>query len=283
MKRFYQGILFLTLHIFVLLGSCVSMTEKAGRVLDGSAFADKKIAVYKTPKKETPEAELREVQNKDGLRSIIIILHQFPSIKFRCSFPNESGEIFFTSLDYLAGSYNGWNEYSLDLFGSGILTFAGDKAILEVPGKIEKLEISSGRLRRYDMRITGTEALARLRDRHERIKALAEWMKQTEGAPLGLEEKAFEKHWKPLLFPEMVSKKKRPAAWMKEDDQWVRAEDIRWNKSYTERFFPEMLYEIRNSGTMLRDWEEALPWIYIEYEWERILEMLSREIILQKK
>jgi hypothetical protein len=43
-----------------------------------------------------------------------------------------------------------------------------------------------------------------------------------------------------------------------------------------------MLREIRNSGTMLRDWEEALPWIFIECKWEKIMELLSRETILRK-
>jgi hypothetical protein len=92
----------------------------------------------------------------------------------------------------------------------------------------------------------------------------------------------FEKYWKPLLFPEIVSKKKKPSGWLQEGDQFIRAEDIKWNTSYTERIFPEVLRPVRDSGTLLSDWEEALHWIYLEYEWERIAGILSREIVLQK-
>jgi hypothetical protein len=35
--------------------------------------------------------------------------------------------------------------------------------------------------------------------------------------------------------------------------------------------FPEALWEYRNSAAMLRDWEEALPWIYMEYSWDYII------------
>jgi hypothetical protein len=47
--------------------------------------------------------------------------------------------------------------------------------------------------------------------------------------------------------------------------------------------FPEELREVRNSATMLRDWEEALDWIYNEYELDRIQETLAMETVLQKK
>jgi len=282
--RLVKTVFVIWLVTLVFGGSCVSMVEKAGRTLDGSAFVDKKITVYRARVKKGAAADMKitEVQNKAGIRSIIITINQFPSIKLRGSYPDEKGEFYFTSLDYLAGSYHGWNEYRFDLFGTGSLKLGETTAILAVPEKIEKVQISSGRIRRYDSRITGNDALARLSDRQERISALVEWMEQQEDAPKGLDQKAFEKYWKPVLFPEMVSKKKRPAAWKQENDQWARAEDIRWNTSYTERVFPEMLFEIRNSGTMLRDWEEALPWIYIEYEWDRIMGLLAQEITCAK-
>ena len=270
--------------VLLLAGSCTSMVEKAGRTLDGSASEDRRIAVYRAKTKEgaDADAELWEVQNKAGVRSIVIMLDQFPSIKIRGSFPNDSGEFFFTSLDYLAGSYHGWNEYSMDLFGQGSLVLHDNAVALVVPEKFEAVHISSGRIKRYDTRITGDEALSALRNRQERISALVEWMQQLDDAPKGLDRKAFEKYWKPVLFPEMVSRKKQPLYWKQDGDLWVRAEDVRWNTGYTGRVFPQALFEIRNSGTMLRDWEEALPWIYVEYEWERILGMLSQEITLYR-
>ncbi|MDR0447253.1 MAG: hypothetical protein LBH07_01140 [Treponema sp.] len=270
----------------LLFAGCVSLVEKTGRVLDGTGSAEKQIAFYRIEKKEGSPADIniREVRNKAGLRSVIISLDQFPAMVLRSSVPNESGEIFLASMDYLGGNIHGWNEYRLDLYGTGNLRLNENNAVLSIPQKIEAIQIRSGRIRSYDTRITGTEALARLNSRRERILALVEWMRNREDAPKGLNNRVnFIKFWKPLLFPEMVSGKNQPEGWKRENDQWIKAEDIRWNHSYTERVFPEILREIRNSGTMLRDWEEVLSWIYIEYEWERILELLSKEIIIPKK
>jgi hypothetical protein len=94
--------------------------------------------------------------------------------------------------------------------------------------------------------------------------------------------KIFENYWRPVLFPEMVKRRNRPADWRQESDEFVRGEDIRWNKDYTERVFPEILRNVRNSGTLFRDWEEALLWIYLKYEWDNIVELLSQQITLTR-
>jgi hypothetical protein len=251
--------------------------EKAGRTLDGSAFAEKKIAVYRTS-----DMELQEVQNKAGQRSVCIALQRFPTMLIRGSIPNEEGDFYLTSLDYLGGNTNGWNEYRLDLSGYGKLALNEQTATISISDEIESVQISAGRIRRYDTRITGTEALTYLRNRRERISSLTEWMNTQPESEKGMSRDFFVLYWKSRLFPELVSQKKRPQNWQQEGDKWVRAEDIRWNTSYTERTFPEELRAIRDSGTMLRDWEEALEWIYMEYEWGNITKLLSIETILPR-
>ena len=265
----------------VLFSGCVSLMEKAGRALDGSAFAEKKINIYRDAKKaKDASMEIALVQNKSGVRSVILSMNEYPMMKLRGSLPVENGEFYLTSLEYLAGSVQGWNEYSLELLGEGTL-FLGETAVLQLNEEIEPVQISSGRIQRYDTRITGSDALTSLRNRHERIVSTAEWMTSLEGAPKGQNLKDFEIHWKPVLFPEMVSKNKRPADWIQEGDQFIKADDINWNTSYTERLFSEELRPVRDSGTLLRDWEEALSWIYLEYEWENIIGLLSRQTTLQ--
>jgi hypothetical protein len=252
--------------------------EKTGRIVDGSAFAEKKVAAYRAD-----GMEIHEMRNKAGERSFLIMLKQFPAIKLRGSAPDETGAFFLTSLDYLGGNTNGWNEYRLDLSGSGSLVLGETSAELSVYDEIETVEITSGRIKRYDTRITGNDALSSLRNRRERILALTEWMNEQENTPEAKAVDEFDKYWKSGLFPEMVKKKKRPEGWQREDDQWEWAEDIRWNTSYTQRILPEILWGIRNSGTLLRDWEEALEWIYVEHEWSRITEILAKVTKLNKK
>ncbi|MDR2661466.1 MAG: hypothetical protein LBC31_00555, partial [Treponema sp.] len=97
----------------------------------------------------------------------------------------------------------------------------------------------------------------------------------------------FESYWKPILFPEIVKPKLQPPAWATtyagmDRGSWILGEDVKWNSVYTDAVFPEELRPIRNSGTLLRDWEEAAAWIYFEFEWERIVESLSENIELKK-
>jgi len=266
--------------LVLLCVSCTTLVEKTGRVLDGSAFAEKKVAAY-----QSPALEIQQMRSKAGEQSLLITLRRFPTMKIRGSSPNEQGEFTILSLDYLGGNPHGWNEYRLDLSGIGAITLGETTATLSIVDEIETVGISAGRIRRYDTRITGTEALTSLRNRHERILVLAEWLNSPDNPSVKscANQKQFVQHWKPILFPEITPKKKRPALWQQEGDRWVRAEDIRWNASYTERVFPEVLRPIRDSGTMLRDWEEALDWIFIECEWPRITETLSGETVLQKK
>jgi len=133
------------------LAGCVSLMEKTGRVLDGSAFKDKKVAQYRGE-----DMEVTLVQNKDSGRSVIISLNDFPMMFFRASEPDENGTFFLTSLEYLAGGIQSWNEYTLDLLGEGTLSF-DESAVIALTGEIEPVQISAGRIHRYDTRITGNE------------------------------------------------------------------------------------------------------------------------------
>jgi hypothetical protein len=277
MKFIKIPIVILTFFLF----NCVSIIEKTGQVIDGSAFKEKTTAVYKAVENNDFQSDMKlsVVENKSGEKSIIITIDKFPMIKFLGSYPGEDGVFFMTTLEYLAGSTHSWNEYSLELAGTGTLKFE-DTAILNIE-EIEPVQIVKGRIHKYDTRIIGNEALPALRNRRERILALTEWMDSL-NLEKGKSFNEFENYWKPVLFPEMISKQKRPDGWAQEGDEFRRAESILWNISFSERVFPEELWPIRNSGTLLRDWEEAPSWIYLEYEWKNIVESLYKEITFIK-
>jgi hypothetical protein len=265
----------------LLIFNC-AVIDKIGKTLDGSDLKSKTISVYKSSDKNKFQTEIKItiVENKKSKeKSVIITMDEFPMIKLLGSFPNEEGVVFLTALEFLAGSTHGWNEYTMELMGTGILKFE-DKAILIIED-IETVQITKGRIHRYDTRITGNDALSSLRNRRERILAVTEWM-----ASLNLEKwkdlDDFEEFWQPILLPETVSGRKRPEDWVQKADKFQTTDSIRWNISYTERTFSEELWPIRNSGTLLRDWEEAISWIYLEYEWKNIVELLSEEIIFTK-
>ena len=268
----------------LLLSGCLSVVEKTGQVLDGSAFAEKRVARYRALEREGAalDFEIHEMRNRRGQLSLVILPKDFPAIKIRGTEPDAEGNFWVSSLEYLSGSASGWNEYSLEIFGTGTFIQNSGEASFSLDGELEQVQISQGRIRRYDTRITGNDAQAALRNRAVRIEALTEWMLAREGAPQGLSRKNFNSYWKPVLFPELSAKRRRPAGWTQRGDSWGRAEDIRWNHSYSERTFPEEFWPVRNSGTFLRDWEEAFEWVYLQYEWGRLSEALSHETTLRR-
>jgi hypothetical protein len=260
----------------------MTLVEKAGRILDGTAFGEKTLARYRTESGGPFAAEIREIRHRDTGPALVMSLKDFPALELRLV-PAEGGGFHYRSLHYLGGSISGWNEFTLDLSGAAAFTVSGDSARFSGGGPAAAL-IAAGRIRRGDRRITGDEALTVLRNRHERITALAGWMKeQGQGRTFG-NRKEFVNYWKPILLPEKVPRKRRPPAWRAvrtEDARWVRAEGVRWNTAYTEAIFPESLRSLRNSGALLRDWEEAFEWIYHEFSWDRIGEGIG-EITLKR-
>jgi hypothetical protein len=221
--------------------------------------------------------------------------------------PEPNGSFRLTEARFLSSHTHGWNEFAMDIFGGAVLQNpSSNVAILRITEEAERVDISSGRIRLKSSYITGAAALSPLRNRRERITALVEWMNEQphdgshddgshddgshDGSqrPLAGQETPafadigeFEGFWKRRLFPELVPWKNRPGEYSIHNAEWQREDSVRWNLTYTERLFPKELWEYRNSGAMLRDWEEALPWIFMEYSWNMIIDSFNN-IILQK-
>ena len=258
----------------------MTLVEKGGQALDGSAFAEKKFASYRRQ-----GIEVRQVRAKAGKDIFLIKLDDFPSMQLRTALPEKNGAFFFSSLYFLGGSLSGWNEFTQELSGSGSLCVVENTAYLNISGGLETGSITGGKISHNGSKLSGKEALASLRGRSERIAALAAWMKAADMRTAGstppahfADQKAFEDYWEPILLPEMARAKKRPAAYT-DTGEWVTAEDVKWNTAYTRAVFPEDLRSLRDSGALLRDWEEAAGWIYFMYEWEYI-EATLKEVSL---
>jgi len=188
--------IFILVILTFLIFNCVSLAEKTGQALDGSASKFKTISVYSTSSKnnkQKPEIKISVVENKSNEKSIIITIEEFPMLKIYGSFPDEKGAFSPTELEFLAGSTHGWNEYSLELMGTGNLKL-GDTAVFKIE-EIESVQVTKGRIQRYDTRLTGNEALSALRNRRERIISLTEWMASLSLAK-GQTVKEFEKYIK---------------------------------------------------------------------------------------
>jgi hypothetical protein len=274
---------FVWLVQILAISGCMSLTEKAGRIADGSAFAEK---ILETRSGENG-TNLSRVRFRDGTEALKIGFDARPNLAFYARPAGEAGPYVVSSCTFLASTLKGWNEFTMDLSGTGSLeVFENDgKRRLRLSlENIEEAGISSGRIRSGETRLSGGEALNALRNRKERIEVLAAWMKgHVSAAPLFQNEKEFDAYWKPILLPEITPKRKRPADY---DDgrgtgrslEWIRAEDVTWNAAYSAEHFPEDIAMLRNSGALLRDWEEAMPWIYLSFQWNDIINSITGEL-----
>jgi hypothetical protein len=266
MKR----IIIITIFIIsILFSQCTTIVQKSGEFLEGSAFDERTITLYRNSGK--PRSELRIVLVENGLREIVISSDAYPNIKIRGNIRPGASNFIVTHLEFVSSHIHGWSEFTLDLTGTGSFIGDNEKRTLLLPQQIEAMEISSGRIRYKETRIAGNEALTSLRNRRERILALVEWMDSRIERFNFTTERQFEQYWRNILFPELASRRNRPPEYNENGAEWVRASDIRWNVSYTKQLFPEGLWQLRNSGALLRDWEESISWIYFEYAKDFIL------------
>lgn len=268
--------------LVVSFSGCTSLMRKTGQLLDGTATASKKLETY-TEANNNSGVTIEHRRKKDGSEFLAISIASFPNLLFQASMPDESGRIYLTSYTFLCGSVSGWNEFTMDISSGGTFRNEANNALLQINSPIEIISISSGKIRYNNKRLIEDSALRSLNNRYERILALVEWMHDQPDLPVFYNEKAFQSYWQRIILPEIVSKKKKPSSWSREDELWNREEDIRWNVTYTQNIFPEELHNYRNSGGLLRDWEEAIGWIYFEYNWNDLCNQLNTAVYLTKK
>jgi hypothetical protein len=263
------------------LSGCLSLTEKAGRFLEGNSAPAARL--YRSPE-TVPKGQGYQVRERAG-QGLDILIESLPFITLKASLPAADGSFYLESLEYLGGSFSGWVEFSLALSGAGAFNSGeGGLFTLSLKAPVEAVLISGGRISRGGARLSGEEALRALNNRYERIQALAEWMRLRDApaeASGGIGD--FDAYWKPLLLPELVPRKKRPPQYgAGADARWVWAEQVRWNAAYTEKLLPEELRSLRDSGTLKRDWEESRQWIFLVYAWDRIFNALEANRVVQK-
>jgi hypothetical protein len=270
----------------LFLSGCLSLTEGAGRLLEGKFSYT--VRHYRSPR-TVPRGKGYQVLERAGKagRGLDILIEALPFITIRASMPEQNGDIYLKSLDYLGGNSSGWVEFSMVLSGRGtFISRDGGVSTLRLKPPTDAALISGGKIRRAGTLLSGEDALRALNNRYERIRALTEWMRQGEAPPQAAGSlENFESYWKPLLLPELVPRKKRPRLYSAgEGLRRVTAEQVRWNTAYTEKILPEELRSLRDSGTLKRDWEESREWIFLIYAWDHIFNTLETSAVgLRKK
>ena len=199
-----------------------------------------------------------------------------------------------SSLHWFSNWNDGWTEASFEY--SCQLTLAQvaadwTLAIVESPLPGEPMSAS---IRYRDAVLDQQSAIKHFCNRWDRIRATASFLKGREPVAVAGQNAvypafrlkkdksgiSFYARNSKLLFPEIygyttVEEKERYR-----NSKKAVAEDIKWNLAYTEDTFPENLREIRDTGTMFRDWEESAELFYLATWHDEMLESAVRNSII---
>ncbi|GMO27787.1 MAG: hypothetical protein Ta2F_03380 [Termitinemataceae bacterium] len=286
----YMKNIIIKLQIIFILSSlilidCKSVTrfvEAGGSALESAAKQTRKTGNVNFDN----GIRIKQIMQK-GKGFLEIKFDSMPYITLYATEPNSRGRFELLQMKYLSGSYSGWNEFFMDISGVGFVkdtqalqqkmkrkkkeTFSSDKFAID--GVPFRGIITNAAIKRSSTKIHGDRAVDRMKSRDLRIEAVVEWMHEQKDTPEFLNLERFENYWKPILLPELIKKRKRTALYNEvnsnsQKTDYKRSEEIKWNHAYTEKIFPQDLYELRDSGALLRDWEESIALFYVYYNWE---------------
>lgn len=166
---------------------------------------------------------------------------------------------------------DGWTEAEVFSTGSLIIAPVPDTNAIEVTSlEGPVLEYTEKAAIRYrDKIIEGVDGAALFERRLGRVRAAAAWLKTALGGAQYNTEQEFALVARKHLFPEIYGYSEGKPEMSKDEAKMQYGEGINWDTAYTEARLDPILAEIRNSGTLYRDWEESSPLFYFIYNWEK--------------
>ncbi|MBN2546900.1 MAG: hypothetical protein JXB50_13955 [Spirochaetes bacterium] len=267
-----------------------------------AVFGCKTIAKYSSTKKyaasdslNAPESTLSIKETTKGEKYAELTSPFLGWSSLRGQLKNgQNGDLLFDINEIrLFGSWpNGWTEGFCEAYGKIVFKKKDNTYFSKVIDNLEIFEIKSGGIRYIDNFYIDNDGAKKVKERIERSQKLIDFLKTKNfdkfyGNPLkdtkyGI---SFKKATHVYLFPEtkgfggLERKKLLPDIYYKNtttntdltDDKTKRtskyqfAQGYLWNKDYTSRVFPEDLQALRNTGSLWRDYEEAIQIIFTLY------------------
>ncbi len=157
---------------------------------------------------------------------------------------------------------NGWTEATFVADGSFDLLPSQGGFAIRVKDAPEIDAPSAARIRYFSDYYGGTEALEQLTRRWNRIEAYAGFLQSRHDSSWFGDRRRVRR----FLFPELYGYDQPPEP----GHASVLADSIRWNTDYTKKEFPENLRPLRDSGTMLRDYEESPELWALAVRWDTL-------------
>ncbi len=283
--------IFVTLLFVSIIAGCTTLKAKYDSETTYKIFKDSKksesIFKVKIDKKGNKYGELRSQLISPGVIIGEVIEDQTDDIIFNIN-----------SIKYLSNWPNGWTQGESEASGIIVLNKDENGWKVNIKENFEIWEVIKGEIRYNDNYYRRESGLKKVKNRMKRINAAVEFLKNQDfveypeffghvkfNTAYG---KSVKKAIQPFLFPETIgfgklkSKNQLPVNYqipLKQKDDLAIGAGFIWRKSYTDAFFPDYLRELRNTGTLWRDFEEAMHLFYmlfnIDYYFKTVLQDAS--------
>jgi len=187
----------------------------------------------------------------------------------------EAWEIELEEISYFRNWTRGWTEAKVEAFGTLRLTLTAGAWKAEVLEKPAIGTVRGAKVRYMDTFLSDDQALRAVANRMERIKAATAFRRENgDDAWFVRPEKktrffglvsypGYAEAYGPRFFPERYGYPKGSAP----VGPRRKGDDLYWDTGYTRSVFPEQLWEVRDSGTLYRDWEEAIGLWFLADQW----------------
>jgi hypothetical protein len=228
--------------ITLLLGGCATSVIKIG----STEKYIKKLG--KDPK--DPAIEFKVKENREGSLTGILtspFIHWGEFKGETVIHDNQDIEFYIERFEYLDKWPNGWTQGIHE--ASGIILFQkqDDRWEAKVMEEVEIWDIIKGEIRYFNDYYRDNKGLGKVKNRMERIRALNDFIKENG-------------------FPEYFGSLKKVTPSGPGFQRTVK--NFLFNKNTV---YPETLQKVKESGTVMRDFEEASGLMYMEYNMEYFL------------
>lgn len=239
------------------------------------------LAGCKTVTKNEPSLSLVFLRNTEGKESFVLSGFFPEKTHIEGTFKKEVGGktvLFIESFHWFNNWNDGWTETRFLASGTLIKeeSATGSRLAIEEPLLLEDPEKATIRYR--DTILESDVALKQFGNRWERIRSAVNFLNEK----LDLSEmpyNEFKAKSETILFPEVYGYSDKRT----QKNNTVRAEGIEWDTIYSDEIIPEELWEVRNTGTLFRDWEETSKLFYFWYIREETAGRLEGYVTITEK
>lgn len=171
---------------------------------------------------------------------------------------------------------HGWTEGFYEASGKYLLikSTVQNEYIIRQVDPVELWGIVSGEIRYFDKYYRLDDGTWKVKNRVDRLKEYSRVLKEEFGTKSSYDN-SFKKNVYPRLFPELFSLDSIEKKDLKLNT--VKGSNINWSIDYTETNFPNQLWELRNSGTIYRDVQEAPNLFYSIYNLDEFIKNILKD------